>query len=78
MYRGIVRNEDNFSLQMQTLDGKFHLFDKAKLVRINHESESLMPNDYGSKLSNSELDDLIHFLSQGSGGKKAEAEEAPE
>ena len=63
-YRGIIRNEDNFSLQMQTPDGEFHLFEKAQLSSIEHESRSLMPADYGSKLSSADLDNLIKFLSQ--------------
>jgi putative heme-binding domain-containing protein len=64
-YRGALRNEDNFSLQMQTADGRFHLFDKADLKQIEHEKVTLMPSDYGSKLTGSELDDLIRFLSNG-------------
>jgi cytochrome c oxidase cbb3-type subunit 3 len=76
-YRGIVRNEDNFSLQMQTADGTFHLFDKSGLVRIEHESRSLMPSDYGSKLTRSDLDDLISFLSQ-AGGEKPERDKEQE
>ena len=74
-YRGIIRNEDNFSLQMQTPDGEFHLFEKAQLSSIEHESRSLMPADYGSKLSSADLDNLIKFLSQRGGGKKAEDDE---
>jgi len=64
-YRGALRNEDNFSLQMQTADGRFHLFDKADLKKIEHEPVTLMPSDYGSKLTTSELDDLVRFLSNG-------------
>lgn len=60
-YTGIIRNEDNFSLQMQTADGKLHLFDKAGLLKIDHEPPSLMHN---VKLSPAQLDDLISFLSQ--------------
>lgn len=63
-YRGIIRNEDNFSLQMQTTDGAFHFFDKCELAKITHEPNSLMPADYGSKLSKTDLDDLISFLAQ--------------
>ncbi len=29
---GFVRNEDNFSLQLQTLDGKFHFLDKSTVI----------------------------------------------
>jgi putative heme-binding domain-containing protein len=63
-YRGIIRNEDNFSLQMQTPDGAFHFFEKCDLTKITHEPASLMPADYGSKLTNAEIDDLVSFLAQ--------------
>jgi len=61
-YSGLALNEDNFSLQLQTLDGTFHLFDKATLARIDHEPRSIMPANYGSLLTNSELDDLVSYL----------------
>jgi putative heme-binding domain-containing protein len=61
-YSGIVRNEDNFSVQMQTRDGAFHFFDKSDLARIEHPARSLMPSQYGSRLTKTELDDLISYL----------------
>jgi len=59
---GIARNEDNFSLQLQTLDGTFHSFAKSDLQNIEHQPRSLMPADYGTKLSRQELDDLVSYL----------------
>lgn len=64
-YTGVARNEDNFSLQMQTADGAFHLFDKANLMRVNHEARSLMPSQYGTTFSPSDLDDLVSYLAKG-------------
>jgi len=61
-YSGLVRNEDNFSVQLQTLDGAFHLFDKAELGSFRRIAEPLMPTDYASTLSAGELNDLISFL----------------
>lgn len=61
-YRGIVRNEDNFSLQLQSQDGSFHFFAKAELKRIDREPESMMPSDYGSKLTSAQLDDVVSYL----------------
>jgi putative heme-binding domain-containing protein len=61
-FAGIVRNEDNFSLQLQATDGTFHLFSKSAVKSINVQSQSLMPADYGSKLSSKQLDDLINYL----------------
>jgi len=60
-FTGIARNEDNFSLQLQTLDGAFHSFEKSNLQSVEHRPESLMP-DYGSRLSRQELDDLVSYL----------------
>lgn len=59
---GIARNEDNFSLQLQTIDGAFHFFEKSNLQRIEHRPESLMPSDYASRLQPRELDDLVSYL----------------
>ena len=61
-YSGLVRNEDNFSLQLLSLDGTFHLFSKSDLAAIKFREESLMPADYGSKLSAAELDALAAYL----------------
>ena len=61
-YSGLVRNEDNFSLQLLSLDGTFHLFSKSDLAAINYRQESLMPADYGSRLSAADLDALAAYL----------------
>jgi cytochrome c oxidase cbb3-type subunit III len=61
-FTGVARNEDNFSLQLQSLDGTFHLFSKADLDQLEFLPRSLMPSDYGSALSSGEIDDLISFL----------------
>jgi cytochrome c oxidase cbb3-type subunit III len=59
---GLVRNEDNFSIQLQALDGTFHLLDKSKLATIMFEPEPVMPSDYDSKLSKEELNQLVAYL----------------
>ncbi|HKW17613.1 MAG TPA: c-type cytochrome [Terriglobales bacterium] len=61
-YRGVVVNEDNFSLQLQSLDGAFHFFSKSDLKAINAEQGSIMPSDYASKLSDAQLNDLVSYL----------------
>ena len=63
-FEGIVRNEDNFSLQLQTRDGAFHFFDKSGVRQIDHRPEPIMPADYASRLSAKELDDLVSYLMQ--------------
>jgi cytochrome c oxidase cbb3-type subunit III len=69
-YSGAERNEDNFSLQLQTSDGTFHLFLKSDLASIERETTPLMPRDYASTLSANELNDLIAFLMSTNSGKR--------
>jgi cytochrome c oxidase cbb3-type subunit 3 len=60
-YIGRIRNEDNFSLQLQALDGTFYFVDKSDLAGVD-SSRTLMPSDYGSTLSSCELNDIISYL----------------
>ncbi len=59
---GIARNEDNFSVQLQTPDGNFHLFEKSELHSLEHQSKPVMPSDYGSRLTREEIDHLVSYL----------------
>ena len=61
-WEGIVRNEDNFSLQLQSLDGAFHLIQKSEVAEMKSADQPLMPDDYGKSLSPAELDDLVGYL----------------
>ncbi len=70
-YTGVARNEDNFSLQMQTMDGRFHLFEKSELARVDHLNRSIMPSQYGSELSHAELDDLVAYLAEEAEGQQS-------
>jgi putative heme-binding domain-containing protein len=69
-FTGMARNEDNFSLQLQSLDGTFHLFSKKDLEHVEYLPKSLMPSDYGSVLSAAELDDLVSYLVHAARGAK--------
>jgi cytochrome c oxidase cbb3-type subunit III len=70
-YLGIIRNEDNFSLQLQTTDGSFHLFDRKEIERVELRKQSLMPSDFGTRLSPAELNDLVSFLMATSRAREA-------
>jgi putative heme-binding domain-containing protein len=61
-FTGIARNEDNFSLQLQTKDGGFHFFEKSSLRDLEHRAESLMPSDYATRLNAQEVNDVISYL----------------
>jgi putative heme-binding domain-containing protein len=59
---GVVRNEDNFSLQLLTKDGVFHFLDKSDLETLHYLDQSVMPADYSKRLDQKELNDLVSFL----------------
>jgi putative heme-binding domain-containing protein len=76
---GIIRNEDNFSVQLQTRDGGFHFLEKSDLQSVEHLGRSPMPTNYGERLSTSELNDLVSFLmNPGSSSSKAQRSPKPE
>ncbi|HYM10534.1 MAG TPA: PQQ-dependent dehydrogenase, methanol/ethanol family, partial [Bryobacterales bacterium] len=75
--RGIGKNEDTFSLQLMDTAGKFQLFDKKQLAEIHYQSKSLMPDDYGQRLSRTELQDLVAYLKTQQSRDLAQVAEAP-
>lgn len=75
-YAGRIRNEDNFSLQLQTLDGVFHFFAKSEIQGVEYSSQSLMPSNYGSTLSSDELKDLISYMMSVANHSESEASRA--
>jgi cytochrome c oxidase cbb3-type subunit III len=61
-YTGALRDQDNFSISIQTMDSAFHYFPKSQLASIEIGARSLMPDDYRSRLSDSEINDLVSYL----------------
>jgi len=70
---GLRVNEDSFTIQVRDSGGHLYSFQKADVERLDKEfGKSLMP-DYKAKLSGTELDDLVAYLSglgAGLGGAK--------
>jgi cytochrome c oxidase cbb3-type subunit III len=59
---GFIRNQDNFSIQFQSLDGTFHMLERAALASVTYDALSLMPAEYGQRLTSAELNNLVSFL----------------
>jgi cytochrome c oxidase cbb3-type subunit III len=59
---GVVRAQDNMDITLQTEDGRYHFLSRASLATVNYTDHSLMPHDYGTRLTSRELDDLVAFL----------------
>jgi cytochrome c oxidase cbb3-type subunit III len=61
-FAGVIRNEDNFSVQLQSADGTFHFLNRLAVARMEFLPDPIMPADYDSRLKPSELDDLVNYL----------------
>jgi cytochrome c oxidase cbb3-type subunit III len=59
---GVVRNEDNFSVQLLTPEGTFYFILRSELQSLEYQSRPVMPADYGQRLTSSELNDLASYL----------------
>ncbi len=59
---GVLRNEDDFNIVLLTEDGHFHFFARSELADVQYTDHSLMPHDYGTRLTPAELDNIISFL----------------
>ena len=68
-YSGLVKNEDNFSIQLLSIDGVFHLLMKSSIRTLTRQSRSLMPSDYSKRLSSDEISDLISYLTLSAGSE---------
>jgi cytochrome c oxidase cbb3-type subunit 3 len=61
---GIVKNENNFSVQFLDSAGALYLFTREELREITYQERSLMPTDYDQQLTPTEMQDLLAFLSR--------------
>lgn len=59
---GVVRAEDDLQLTLQTVDGRYHFLNRGSLAKVTYTDHSLMPQDYGKRLTAKELNDLVTYL----------------
>lgn len=59
--RGLAKNESNYDVQLQDLDGAIHFLTKDEIVERIREPKSLMP---AVNATNEEMRDLLAFLSR--------------
>ena len=71
---GVLRNEDQFSLDLQTTDGRYHLLDRSNVLRVDSTDHSLMPRDYGTRLSPAELNNIVSFLMEAGKARQSSEE----
>jgi putative heme-binding domain-containing protein len=61
--QGIRRRSDNFSVQFSDMQGNFYSYLRDEVKEITESAKSLMPA-YGNTFSETELNDLVAFLSR--------------
>lgn len=61
-YKGVLRTENNFTVVLQTEDGAFHSISRDRIAKLDDSGSSLMPQDYGKRLTSKELDDVVSYL----------------
>lgn len=59
---GVIRNEDNFSAQLQTLDGTFHSVRKSSSDASQTTTQITLLTDYIGALNSAELNDIVSYL----------------
>jgi putative heme-binding domain-containing protein len=61
---GVARNRSNYSLQVLDLKGNLHLISMGDVRELTISERSLMPGDYGKRLSKQDLEDLLAYLAR--------------
>lgn len=61
---GVLKNGNNYSLQILDAQGQLHLLSRTDVRSFNKGKQSLMPGDYSRKLGKKEAEDLLAYLSQ--------------
>ena len=60
---GVARNRTNYSLQLQDRDGNLHLISMVDVTDMTLGKGSPMPKDYAKRLTATEVDNLVAYLS---------------
>lgn len=59
---GIEKGLDDFSAQLLDVNREFHSYRRDEVSSIEREKRSLMPDDYGRRLTTAEQADLLAYL----------------
>jgi putative heme-binding domain-containing protein len=60
--RGVARNRTNYSIQLQEASGNLHLLPMSEVTQITLVKGSVMPKDFGKRLSSQEVDNVLAYL----------------
>jgi cytochrome c oxidase cbb3-type subunit III len=60
--KGVMLNEDSFTVQLMDASEQIHLLEKDKLLSFQKSRESAMPKYNADTLSDKELEDIVAYL----------------
>lgn len=60
--KGVARNRNNYSIQVQDAKGELHLIQMHDVKEIAISEHSPMPRNYGQRLTKEEVDNLVAYL----------------
>jgi putative heme-binding domain-containing protein len=63
-FRGIVKNENPFSLQILGFDQQLHLIERSQAARIDYDTKPLMPTAIDKTMPAQDFQDLLAFLAR--------------
>ncbi len=75
---GIIKNENNFSIQMIDRQQRIRLFTSDEIQGVEYGATTLMPTDWDKRLKPAEFKDLIAFLSRQAAARLKELPETQE
>ena len=61
-FRGMVLSQDSFHVAVREMSGKVHVLDKSQVSELEVGPGSLMPTNFGERLSGEQVDDLVAYL----------------
>jgi putative heme-binding domain-containing protein len=62
--KGLVRNEDSYSMQILGNDEQLHLLQRSKLKSVTYDPKRVMPSDYDKRLTKAEFDDMLAYVTR--------------
>jgi cytochrome c oxidase cbb3-type subunit 3 len=67
---GLVRAQSNFTVVIQSRDGEFQSIPTDTIRSLTISKQTYMPQDYASRLSSKQLNDLISYLIRSAGSPR--------
>lgn len=76
-YSGMIRNENNSSLQIQDAQGRFYLLMKVNLRNVERAPGPAMPVNYQQQFGEKDIEDLVSYIVHEASSKSEDNSSTP-